>query len=338
MDDYEAYLAYKKAQGVDSSVTAATSDTSTTVASGYTATIGTPITISIADTNALYASGSSTPITVNKNSIIAVEFTATLNSSAVIGGNGNPNTVTLTYSNNPYDNTDTGTTVADVVYTWTYQLELTKTNASGTALEGAEFKLYRLKDSMTEDKEYAVIDTSTGIVTEWVDDIDNATLLTTDSNGKLNVGNGYIIGLDASAWDENYNEERTITYYLKEITAPTGYNKITGSESVAIEIKPTYTQVTADTDLTVDYTTLSNLTAACRIDGSSTIDYPDIGSISAVANTGTVSATVVNKAGVVLPSTGGIGTTIFYIVGSVLVLLAVVLLITRSRMRGHREE
>lgn len=44
------------------------------------------------------------------------------------------------------------------------------------------------------------------------------------------------------------------------------------------------------------------------------------------------SSTVVNKAGSVLPSTGGIGTTIFYVIGAILVLGAGVLLVTRRRM------
>ena len=35
---------------------------------------------------------------------------------------------------------------------------------------------------------------------------------------------------------------------------------------------------------------------------------------------------------IILPSTGGIGTTIFYVVGSVLVIAAAVLLITKKRM------
>ena len=42
--------------------------------------------------------------------------------------------------------------------------------------------------------------------------------------------------------------------------------------------------------------------------------------------------TIVNQSGTELPSTGGIGTTIFYIVGSILVLGAAVILITRRRM------
>jgi LPXTG-motif cell wall-anchored protein len=48
---------------------------------------------------------------------------------------------------------------------------------------------------------------------------------------------------------------------------------------------------------------------------------------------GEASITIINNAGSLLPSTGGIGTTIFYVVGGVLVLVAVVLLITRKRMK-----
>ena len=48
------------------------------------------------------------------------------------------------------------------------------------------------------------------------------------------------------------------------------------------------------------------------------------------------SATVVNKAGSLLPSTGGIGTTIFYVVGGLLAAGAGVLLITKKRMRKEQ--
>ena len=46
----------------------------------------------------------------------------------------------------------------------------------------------------------------------------------------------------------------------------------------------------------------------------------------------TVIAEVENKTGTELPSTGGIGTTIFYVIGGILVLGAAVLLVTRKRM------
>ena len=46
----------------------------------------------------------------------------------------------------------------------------------------------------------------------------------------------------------------------------------------------------------------------------------------------TLTTKVENKAGVVLPETGGIGTTIFYILGGLLAVAAVVLLVTKKRM------
>ena len=84
------------------------------------------------------------------------------------------------------------------------------------------------------------------------------------------------------------------TYYLTETVAPAGYNKLSGP--VKVEIKPT------------------------TAEGSTELTYT------------TVEAKVENNAGTELPSTGGIGTTIFYILGGVLVLGAVVLLVTKRRM------
>ena len=51
---------------------------------------------------------------------------------------------------------------------------------------------------------------------------------------------------------------------------------------------------------------------------------------------GSLSANVINNKGAELPSTGGMGTTIFYVVGSILVLAAVVLLVTKKRMSGEK--
>ena len=91
-------------------------------------------------------------------------------------------------------------------------------------------------------------------------------------------------------------------YRLTETVTPAGYNTIAPIEFT----------VTAEHDV------LS--------------DNPALTSLSGNATTGELSADVVNKAGSVLPSTGGIGTTIFYVLGGILVLVAVVLLVTKKRM------
>lgn len=84
------------------------------------------------------------------------------------------------------------------------------------------------------------------------------------------------------------------TYYLKETKAPDGYNKLNKDFEVKIE------GATKGDHETLTYTT--------------------------------VIAKVNNQSGTELPSTGGIGTTVFYAAGSVLVIAAVVLLITKKRM------
>lgn len=87
------------------------------------------------------------------------------------------------------------------------------------------------------------------------------------------------------------------SYYLEETKTPDGYNQLTARHPLTI----------SDT----------NLDASVNTDG--------------IATTGK-GVVVMNKKGNILPQTGGIGTTLFYVVGGVLVAAAVVLLVTRKRM------
>ena len=88
------------------------------------------------------------------------------------------------------------------------------------------------------------------------------------------------------------------TYYLREIEAPNGYNKLADDEEVKIE--PT-------TDTENNKMSLAAVTAEIN-----------------------------NNSGSELPSTGGMGTTIFYVLGSILLFGAAVLLITKKRMNGNK--
>lgn len=124
------------------------------------------------------------------------------------------------------------------------------------------------------------------------------TNITTDTTGKFKIH-----GLDVG------------TYKLSEVTAPDGYNKLTEDIIVTIE------EVEA-ADGTV--------TVAVNYKMKAT----DEKFVAADANDGIL---VENKTGSILPSTGGMGTTIFYIVGAGLVLVAGVLLITRKRMSAEEK-
>lgn len=106
-------------------------------------------------------------------------------------------------------------------------------------------------------------------------------------------------------------------YVLKETKTPENYNSISD-----IEFK-----VEADHTITWDGTNRTNVLT--KLDGNKVT-----GEIifTPSKQEGSLSADVMNKQGSTLPSTGGIGTTIFYVVGVVLMLGAGVLLITKRRM------
>ena len=101
-------------------------------------------------------------------------------------------------------------------------------------------------------------------------------------------------------------------YKLVETTTPSGYNTIP-------DIEFTISAGHVDGDIP-SLNTLSGNVAS----GTATF--------TAVVNEGSLSTDVVNNSGAQLPSTGGIGTTIFYVLGSILVIGAAVLLVTKKRM------
>ena len=112
-------------------------------------------------------------------------------------------------------------------------------------------------------------------------------------------------------------------YILTETVTPSGYNTI---DPITFTVTATHEIVwAADKGRTEILTGLTTGDIAT-------------GNISFVASDdkGTLTTNVVNKQGSTLPSTGGMGTTIFYVVGTILVLAAVVLLITKKRMHADK--
>ena len=99
------------------------------------------------------------------------------------------------------------------------------------------------------------------------------------------------------------------TYYLEETEAPVGYNKLT---------KPIEVKITATPDAT---------------GVSETVEYRNQNDSTYTPATNAI-VKVLNKAGTQLPSTGGIGTTLFYVIGGVLMAVAAVLLVTKKRMNN----
>lgn len=234
---------------------------------------------------------------VTKDSYIIVEYTATLNTDAVIGLDGNTNEVYLEFSNNPNADGDgeTGNTPTDKVIVFTYELDTTKVDGedNNTKLPNAEFKL------RNSEGKWVTVD-SAGKVTGWVEGEDNGSTLKSDEQGLFKV-----IGLDDG------------TYYLKETKAPDGYNEL--KDEIVIVITATTSNGQNWDGTPANALTKLDVTA----DGESGTGDTD---------TGIAGITVENNKGATLPETGGIGTTIFYVVGGIFVIGAAVLLITRRRM------
>jgi len=227
-------------------------------------------------------------VTLTENASIEITYSAELNEYAVIGAPGNPNTVSLEYSNNPYttsegDGGDTGETPESVVIVYTFDLDIYK--YTGTlygddqeSLPGAEFEL---RDS--EGNVMSFVELADGIyrlATSADDAQDITTVLISNDEGIIHID-----GLDAGE------------YELEETEAPAGYNLIPGF-------------ITAITITHDDQ------------EGAYTVWVDD-------AETNTVN--IQNNKGNELPGTGGMGTTIFYIVSAILTAGLVIFFVSRRK-------
>lgn len=232
---------------------------------------------------------------INTGDEIRVDFTAKLNTNAAIGNPGNANEMKLKYSNNPNDNNSKGETPWDKVVVFTYELDTTKVDGTDTTtvLKDAEFKLYRKNSSNTN--EYVTVKNDK--VTGWTTNENEASVLKSGEDGKFVVK-----GLDDG------------TYYLKETKAPSGYNLLTSDIKLEIKATTTNGQNWNGTD-----------------DALTAIEIKVNNGNPTLGTNGTVSTTVENNKGSVLPSTGGIGTTIFYVIGGILMVGAGVILVSRRR-------
>jgi fimbrial isopeptide formation D2 family protein/LPXTG-motif cell wall-anchored protein len=245
---------------------------------------------------------------------IVVEYNATLNANAVAGNPGNPNEVTLTYSNNPNNSgagtPDTGTTPKDEVVVFTFTLPVNKViKGTDTSLSGAVFALFTDKTaadaaasaSQNPDLSKALkFDGSDG---EYHYNAAKGTVTSlTDKNGAYSIQ-----GLDQG------------TYYLVEISAPAGYNKLAAAQTITVT--PAYQAETYHDGHIADNTN-DQLT--------------DV-KISLNGGTAAAAAKVENAAGSTLPVTGGVGTKIFTYGGIVMMLAAAVVFIAKRKTSGEEQ-
>lgn len=245
---------------------------------------------------------------------VIVRYKATLQPGAAIWTNGTPagniNEMKLIFSNNPYDANSTDETPVDKVVVFTYQLDVNKVDGtnSNVKLEGAEFKLWKDENksqaAKIENGKFAgwVTESAEGVdpgveSAEGVTPVVTGSTLTTNAQGAIQIQ-----GLDSGV------------YYLEETKAPAGYNKL---EDL---IKVTLTS-----------TMLPNVTQKWdgTVDGSNKIQIAQGTDTAQDGNT----IVVTNNKGSNLPETGGMGTTVLYVAGAAIVLIAGIGLAVALRRR-----
>ena len=248
----------------------------------------------------------------NHGQPIVINYSAVLNKKALTKDK-ETNTVHLTYSNDP--NTDSkGKTTEKKTYVYSFDINIYKhdvgdNDETKTPLNGAQFVLYRKatnKDN-TPGREYYLYNAADDKV-EWISQSDTTadTLLAAATKGEIT---SHITDKDGKT---SFTGLKAGTYHLQEIKAPDGYSLPDGAAAVTdVEIKVAYKN-----DGSID-----------RDNSTVTINNSDHMYIT---------ADITNKPGAVLPSTGGIGTTIFYVLGGVLTVAAIVLLIVKKRMENNQ--
>ena len=281
-------------------------------------------------------------IDYTKEDAILVTYSATLNQDASLDPvAGNPNKVQLTYSNNPNvdgngdpqnpdkpgEGAPTGKTPESETKTYVTGIKLTKVDGADHSkmLTGAKFKIEGNgvkvvlvnKEVYEEasDGTYYMLKTGTYTETAPTDETASSYDSTTTKYKKVTAVTEGTVNTKVNA--TGYVDEKGVltfegpgegTYTITEIVAPNGYNLLKAPIKVEIKANATFDKcewtVTADGNrVTAD----KNLYAFL----------------------------IENKSGAELPSTGGIGTTVFYVLGGLLVVCAGVLLITKRRMNKN---
>ncbi len=275
---------------------------------------------------------------------VKVDYTAVVTNQCEVGVDTNTNKITMYYER---DSVGTVGTIDDIVYAYTYGINLVKTDGEDASVHpaGAVFSLYREEDTYCG---YGALADDDGSGYAWLSNIDGDTDKTASNNLKEiydDTGNSYFYyeytpatvdecanyatphkhivvyekfgssfvststaaGVDVKGLDPGH-------YAVQEDTPPTGYNSL--AEDILFEIEE------------IDETTANTLYSGSL---KAFIDDEGITVLS-----GMYHMDVLNFRGLQLPSTGGIGTTIFTAFGVMLMIMALILLLRKSGKQNSR--
>lgn len=325
----------------------------------YSETAGTQITVGIQDILALElltdpVVGDIKGGMLATDTKVVVTYTAYLNENAVVAVAGNPNVVNLEYSNDPNTDGDgattpphpkpelpepsvpTGETPEKKVESYTTKLSIQKTDGTGKALKGAEFHLtgsnlhvaittgnYFVPN--TEGAYYKLLNNTYTTVEPVPDNPE-----TTDVNED-----------NTAAYVQPYEKYELVTKVtldtqgaeakdLKAFVDENGQLTFTGLGAGEYILTETVTPAGFNTIDPIKFTVTFNVEKKMFRSDNPQIN---VGQDSSNENHfNSLYTTVVNHAGSTLPSTGGIGTTLFYVFGGLMFVGAAVLLVTKKRM------
>lgn len=234
-----------------------------------------------------------------ENDSIYLSYSGVANKNLGTTDDSESDSTTLTYSNNPYNSESTGT-YDEVVYHHVFDILVFKTaNNTTTPLAGATFALYRTDGTGDE-----------AVTTQVYLERDDEQLVTgvTTYHATTAAGASDTVGVVVTEDTGKfliYGLNDALTYTITELEAPAGFNKVAPMDFV----------ITATYDITGE--TLTNI----KTDNSA---------ITAM-DTDSLTVTIVNTSTTLLPSTGGMGTTIFVVLGAALMLGALVVLMVMKR-------
>jgi len=294
---------------------------------------------------------------------ITVEYTATINKDAIIGEDGNDNDARLIYTNDAnwggagdsnYPTEPTGETPWDKVTTFVTEIDILKIDGdtemplkgvtfsiSGDALEAVitysvdfvekdaaywtanptETKYYKLKDN-----KYTTTPSNVDTVDYYDSEASGKIYAKIETASSTSAKTGTPAKIQVLSGDDGVIKFAGLgigEYTIKEDATLDGYNLLTGDITVNITGKVGTKELNATT---IDDGT-EKITWNYAVTGADSSAY--------TSDANHIVITVENNKGATLPETGGIGTTIFYVAGSLMVLAAAILLITKRRMGAN---
>lgn len=287
---------------------------------------------------------------------ITIKYNAVVNDDAVFGKAANENEVYFEYSNDPnhdYDGDDfddedpKGETPKSKTKTFSTALSINKVNDSEEPLAGAEFELsgealnhvlvtgekyeasgytaaagetietgtyYKLKDGS-----YTATAPGNGVNETQYDNPSQTYVKVSFRRIVVQQESTKVTAISDANGHLYFEGLKPGTYTLKETAAPDGYNLLV--EPITVKIDWT------DPDA-------AGVDAAVVAAGGFSLGEGSNDGWVMTPNGAEFNITIVNNAGATLPSTGGMGTTIFYVLGAVLVAGAGIILVVRSRMKA----